>query len=124
MCIICTEEYHGKTVISCWNCPLLREIPVIPGLQKLWCNSCPLLTEIPVIPGLQILACWYCPLLTKIPDIPGLQKLECWNCPWVKPSQEKLALLVFLQRKIRKIIEKKRKVIDCPSYLLSTLEKY
>ena len=124
MCVICTGEYHGRTEIFCYKCPLLREIPVIPGLQTLFLVHCPLLTEIPAIPRLRKLYCCDCPLLTKIPVIPGLEVLCFSNCPWLKPSPEKLDLLVFLQRKIRKIVEKKRKVIGCPSYLLSTLEKY
>ena len=143
MCIICTGEYHGRTEINC-RCPLITEIPVIPGLQRLDCWECPLLTKIPVIPGLQTLVlgwcpnireiplipglqelnCWHCPLLTKIPVIPGLQFLDYYNCPWVKPSPEKLDLLVFLQRKIRKILAKKKRIIGFPCYLLSILEKY
>jgi hypothetical protein len=163
MCVICRGEYHGKTYIRSSNCPLLREIPVIPGLQilvyyccpllekiavipglqrlecwgcflreipvipglqRLYLESCPLLEKIPVIPGLQILYLDACPLLTAIPVIPGLQELHFSNCPWVNPSTEKLALLIFLQRKVKKIFAKKKKIIGCPSYLLSTLEKY
>ena len=112
----------GLQDLDCWNCPLLTKIPVIPGLQTLYCSVCPLLPKIPDISGLQFLEFSNCPLLTEIPDIPGLQDYQ--GSPWLKLSPEKLFLLVFLQRKIRKIIAKKRKAIGCPSYLLSTLEKY
>jgi hypothetical protein len=74
----------AQTTLFCWDCPLLREIAVIPGLQKLECWRCPLLTEIPVIPGLQELQCHFCPLLTKIPEIPGLEKLVCNDCPLLR----------------------------------------
>ncbi len=128
-CPLLTEIPHipGLQDLDCWNCPLLTKIPVIPGLQTLICYDCPLLTKIPKIPdisGLQFLEFSNCPLLTEIPDIPGLQKLDYQGSPWLKLSPEKLFLLVFLQRKIKKIVAKKRRIIGCPSYLLSTLEKY
>ena len=79
MCLICEGRINkiGK-VIEC--CALVRELPVIPGLKKIWCSGCTGLTEIPVIPDLEILICRGCTNLTKIPVIPGLKNLICRGC--------------------------------------------
>ena len=120
MCIICSGEYKGETVINCFNCPLLKEIPIIEGLQQLDCFNCPLLKEIPVIEGLRLLCCYNCPLLKQIPVIEGLQRLYCVDCPlildfprdvkwilwqrckWRDRTPKMVQSLIVLQRRYRK----------------------
>ena len=129
MCLICTDEYHGRLQrlevlwcvgctsltqipvipglkeLSCGGCTSLTQIPMIPGLEELWCNGCTNLTQIPVIPGLKYLSCKGCTNLTQIPVIPGLKELLCDGCPWIEqnPSfQDNLSRLVILQLYVKK----------------------
>ena len=66
MCLICEGRiFEVKEELDCGDCSNVTEIPVIPGLKKLWCSDCISLKKIPDIPGLEKLWCVNCPLLPK-----------------------------------------------------------
>jgi hypothetical protein len=77
--------------LFCYDCPMLKKIPKIPGLEKLFLEHCPA-EEIPVIPGLEELVLRFYPI-KEIPDIPGLIELDCHDCRFL----EKIPLISSLQ---------------------------
>ena len=83
MCVICRGTYNSQTVsINCDRCPNVRNIPILPNLEKLKCSGC-MITEIPLLPNLQHLECHECPI-KEIPLLPRLKALFCGKCPLIK----------------------------------------
>ena len=110
MCIICENKISLKGLRELYCCPLLKEIPLIEGLQTLSCSECPLLKEIPQIKGLQRLDCCNCPLLINIPQqtIEGLQTFNHSGCKWLKCNDTIIKKVKILQRWFKKVILSKR----------------
>jgi len=103
--------------LSCSNCPLTC-IPTLVRLVQLSCHSSPFLVCVPdTLINLITLYCDKCPILTDIPKH-NIRTIEKSDCKWLYPNKVKLHKLVMVQRKCKKFIQKKRKV------LLRTLNVY
>jgi len=108
--MICEGKYDEKTIeINCYNCPLIKDIPVLPNLTHLDCSGCPLVKEIPVLPNLKHLYCYNCPLLQSVPPLPRLIYLDCSGCPWLNHRdnpeyKDNIEKLVQLQRVAKKTL--------------------
>lgn len=90
--VIPAEFLINVSRLDCSECTLIKEIPVIKGLEQLYCNNCPNLTIIPFIDSLVQLECCRCFSLTSISDSQsglklrsepqsGLKYLSCYTCP-------------------------------------------
>ncbi len=95
MCVICDGTFDEQIDIKC--CKNVTEIPVIPGLLRLYLDMCPLIREIPNIPGLKILFLSECPMIERIPNISSLEVLYCLSCRKIReipqfPSLERLEM--------------------------------
>jgi len=85
-------------MFSC--CENLREIPLLPNLERLYCYNCVLIKEIPLLPKLSDIGCYNCPKLKEIPLLPELKSLECLKCPIKEiPLLPKLERIWFFSKK-------------------------
>ena len=84
MCVICTGEYNGETILDCSGCKSLTSLPSLPNVISLDCSRCTSLTSLPSLSSVTFLYCRGCTWLDHRSNfkysnnIVMLVKIERW----------------------------------------------
>jgi hypothetical protein len=60
-------DVNGYSIIYCFDCPKLKELPLWPNVKTVHCYNCPNLTKLPLWPNVDTVYCHNCQKLTKLP---------------------------------------------------------